>query len=91
MTTTWDIAAPHSYLGAHETKAGVVVRALRPEAESVRVEPAGVELEDIGGGVWEGVVPDVELPYEYELVVSYPDGNSGGRVLDDDVFEFLRL
>jgi 1,4-alpha-glucan branching enzyme len=76
LSTTWDIASPHSYLGAHETKDGVVVRALRPEAESVRVEPAGVELEDIGGGVWEGVVPDAELPYEYELVVAYPDGNT---------------
>jgi 1,4-alpha-glucan branching enzyme len=76
MSSTWDIASPHSYLGAHETKDGVVVRALRPEAESVRVEPAGVELEDIGGGVWEGVVPDAELPYEYELVVAYPDGNT---------------
>jgi 1,4-alpha-glucan branching enzyme len=75
MTAPWDIATPHSYLGAHEADGGVVVRALRPEAVSVRVEPAGVELEHVGDGVWEGLVADAELPYDYELRVAYPDGN----------------
>ncbi len=75
MSTTWDIAAPHAYLGAHEADGGVVVRVLRPEAASVRVEPAGVELEHVGDGVWEGLVEGAELPLDYELHVAYPDGN----------------
>ena len=36
---------PHGVLGAHESKNGVVVRTLRPEARAVRVQPAGVEAE----------------------------------------------
>jgi 1,4-alpha-glucan branching enzyme len=75
MSAPWDVATPHSYLGAHEADGGVVVRALRPEALSVRVEPAGVDLEHLGDGLWEGLVPDAELPFEYELRVAYPNGN----------------
>jgi len=75
LSTTWDIAAPHAYLGAHEADGGVVVRVLRPEAQSVRVEPAGVELEHVGDGLWEALVPGAELPLDYELHVTYPDGN----------------
>ena len=33
-------ADPHAILGAHEAKGGVVVRAFRPEARAVRVQPA---------------------------------------------------
>src|SRR5438105_8040868 len=37
-------ADPHRILGAHEADdGGVVVRAYRPEAQAVRVQPAGVE------------------------------------------------
>jgi 1,4-alpha-glucan branching enzyme len=75
MSAPWDVATPHSYLGAHEADGGVVVRTLRPEALSVRVEPAGVDLEHLGDGLWEGLVPDAELPFEYELRVAYPNGN----------------
>ena len=46
-----DLANPHGYLGAHAADGGVVVRALRPGARSVRVYPAGIELE----------VPEAEL------------------------------
>jgi 1,4-alpha-glucan branching enzyme len=73
---TFELANPHGYLGAHPSDDGIVIRALRPEAESVRVEPAGVALEHVGDGVWEGTVPDATLPYDYELVVTYPDGNT---------------
>ena len=44
-------ADPHAILGAHEADGGVVVRAYRPEAQAVRVQPAGVEaaLKDPAG------------------------------------------
>jgi len=38
-------ANPHGILGAHEANGGVVVRAYRPDAQAVRVQPAGVEAE----------------------------------------------
>jgi 1,4-alpha-glucan branching enzyme len=69
---------PHSVLGAHEYDGGVVVRALRPAAQAVKVHAGGkdVELEQVHpGGVFEGVVPDADLPLDYELEVDYPDGN----------------
>ncbi len=78
MTTTFEVANPHGFLGAHPADGGIVVRALRPEARSVRVEgpslPEPVELAHVGGGVWEARVPGVELPLDYELRVGYPDG-----------------
>ncbi len=68
---------PHAYLGAHKGKGGVVVRAYRPDAESVRVLPMGVELEPQDGtGIFEGVIPDAKLPIDYELEVTYPAGET---------------
>ena len=59
---------PHGVLGAHETENGVVVRTLRPEAHSVRVQPAGVEAElKDPGGLWEALLPKARLPLDYEL------------------------
>jgi 1,4-alpha-glucan branching enzyme len=70
---------PHSVLGAHTYNGGgVVVRALRPAAQAVKVHTGGkdVALEQVHpGGVFEGVVPDAQLPLDYELEVDYPDGN----------------
>ncbi len=71
-----DLANPHGLLGAHPQNGGVVVRALRPEATSVRVVPHGVDLEHVEGGVWEGVVRNADVPLDYELEVSYPDGKT---------------
>src|SRR3954468_8665731 len=68
---------PHALLGAHSSDDGVVVRALHPAAESVVVQPAGIELERVHpGGVFEGVVPAATLPYDYELEIHFPDGNT---------------
>ena len=66
---------PHSVLGAHEAKGGVVVRVFRPDASAVRVQPAGVEaaLAD-PAGLWEAKLPGAELPLDYELEVEYPNG-----------------
>ncbi len=77
MTEVYELADPHAYLGAHRTDEGVVVRAYRPDAESVRVLPMGVELEPQNdSGVFEGVVSDATLPLEYELEVRYPAGDA---------------
>jgi 1,4-alpha-glucan branching enzyme len=67
---------PHSYLGAHPVPGGVVVRALRPEAESVVLKPQGLELQHVGGGIWEAVVEGATLPLRYELEVRYPHGSA---------------
>jgi 1,4-alpha-glucan branching enzyme len=69
---------PHSVLGAHKYNGGVVVRALRPAAQAVKVHAGDqdVELEQVHpGGVFEGVVPGAQIPLDYELEVDYPDGN----------------
>jgi 1,4-alpha-glucan branching enzyme len=75
-------ADPHSVLGAHEADGGVVVRAYRPEAQAVRVQPADPETEAVEaklkdpGGLWEAMLPKAKLPLEYELEVEYPDGST---------------
>jgi 1,4-alpha-glucan branching enzyme len=75
-------ADPHRILGAHEADGGVVVRAYRPEAKTVRVQPANdksaaveAELKD-PAGLWEALLPTAKLPLEYELEVEYADGNT---------------
>jgi 1,4-alpha-glucan branching enzyme len=73
----YELADPHAYLGAHPVEGGVIVRAYRPDACSVRVLPMGVELGRLGGGgVFEGTIEGAELPLDYELEVSYPAGDS---------------
>jgi 1,4-alpha-glucan branching enzyme len=72
-------ADPHRILGAHEADDGdgVVVRAYRPEAQKVRVQPAGIEAElKDPSGLWEALLPKAKLPLEYELEVEYADGNT---------------
>jgi 1,4-alpha-glucan branching enzyme len=80
---------PHSVLGAHPYDGGVVVRAFRPAASSVHVVAGDetVPLEQVHpGGVFEGVVPDAELPLDYRLEVEYPDG---GTITIEDPYRFL--
>src|SRR4051812_9436220 len=73
-----DHQSPHSFLGAHPVEGGVVVRAYRPDASSIRVLPEGgepVELERIHpAGVFEGVVEGARPPLRYRLEVAYPSG-----------------
>jgi len=70
-------ADPHAILGAHESNGGVVIRAYRPEASAVRVQPAGVEAElKDPAGLWEALLPKAKLPLDYELEVEYPDGST---------------
>ena len=69
---------PHGILGAHEAEdGGVVVRTLRPEAQAVRIQPAGIEAElTHPEGLWEALLPKAQLPLDYELEVEYPDGQT---------------
>ena len=57
---------PHSVLGAHPTRGGVVVRAFRPGAESVVAHVAGqepVRLRRVhADGVFAGKIVDATLP-----------------------------
>jgi len=80
VTHVYELADPHSFLGAHEAKGGVVVRAYRPDAESVRVLPVNcpaLELERRNDdGIFEGLVEGATLPLDYELEVRYPAGDT---------------
>ena len=68
---------PHRVLGVHEADGGLVVRALRPTATSVRVlpqqgEPVDLRLEH-PAGVFEAALPGMHTLPRYHLEVSYPD------------------
>ena len=79
------LADPHSLLGAHPRNGSVVVRAFRPEAESVRVRVEGsepVELErSHPAGLFEGTLDGAKLPLRYRLEVNYAEGAT--VVVDD--------
>ncbi|WP_328499554.1 1,4-alpha-glucan branching enzyme [Streptomyces sp. NBC_00414] len=79
---------PHALLGAHPVPDGVIVRALRPFAESVAVSlPDGLRmlLDSEGDGLFSGVLPLDAVP-EYTLLVRY----AGGVELEvDDPYRFL--
>jgi 1,4-alpha-glucan branching enzyme len=83
------LADPHSLLGAHPQNGSVVVRAFRPEAESVRVRVEGfepVELErSHPAGLFEGTLAGAELPLRYRLEVNYAEG---ATVVVDDPYAF---
>jgi 1,4-alpha-glucan branching enzyme len=77
LSLPYELADPHSLLGAHPAKDGVVVRAYRPDAASVRVLPMDVELKQRNGdGVFEGTIKGAKLPLDYELEVRYPAGDT---------------
>jgi 1,4-alpha-glucan branching enzyme len=70
-------ADPHSVLGAHATDGGILVRAFRPAATSVRVlpqrgEPVALE-QTHEAGMFEGVLPGKRSLRRYRLEVGYPD------------------
>ena len=82
---------PHSILGAHPSEGGgVVVRALRPSAESVAVKPSrgkSVPMTEIHpGGIFEAELEDAELPLKYKLKVDY---GSAGKFTILDPYAFL--
>jgi 1,4-alpha-glucan branching enzyme len=83
---------PHAILGAHPAgdDGGVVVRALRPSAESVSVKPSKgktVVLKQIHpAGIFEGTIENAKLPLRYKLKVDY---GPGGKFTLDDPYAFL--
>ena len=81
---------PHSILGAHASDGGgVVVRALRPSAESVSVKPGrgkSVPMTEIHpGGIFEAEIEGAELPLTYKLKVDYGSAASS-RIQDPYAF-----
>jgi 1,4-alpha-glucan branching enzyme len=77
---------PHAVLGAHLTPSGLVVRTLRPLADSVVVVTASgrtpaAHLQD---GIWAAVLPDREV-VDYRLDVTY--GADTTRA--DDPYRYL--
>jgi len=78
---------PHSVLGPHLDGGSLTVRALRPLAESVKVEYAGgvVDLRHVHSGVWSGPI-DVDEVVDYRLLVTYGDGIAH---LVDDPYRYL--
>jgi 1,4-alpha-glucan branching enzyme len=82
---------PHAILGAHPAaNGGVIVRALRPSAESVSVKPSKgrtVALKQIHpAGIFEGEIKNATLPLQYKLKVDY---GPGGKFTLEDPYAFL--
>ena len=81
---------PHSVLGAHPGEGGIVVRAFRPGAASVRVLPQKGEPVELArvheAGVFEGVLPRRRTLPRYRLEVGYP---AARPVVLRDPYSFL--
>ncbi len=77
---------PHGVLGMHAVDGGVVVRALRPDAERVvaHVEGREVELEHLQAGIWQAEVPGASVT-DYRLSVTY----HGESYPADDPYRYL--
>jgi 1,4-alpha-glucan branching enzyme len=69
---------PHAILGAHPSGAGVIIRALRPDATSVKVlaeHQASRAMRMVHpAGLFEAIFPDRTAVFEYQLEAAYPDG-----------------
>jgi 1,4-alpha-glucan branching enzyme len=76
---------PHSVLGVHQVKNGVVARTLRPGADSAAVLAGDKRypLEKVVDGLYAGVLPD--HPGDYRLEIGY----DGHKVVVDDPFRWL--
>ena len=77
---------PHGILGMHPVDDGVVVRALRPDAEAVAalIGDQRIELTHLRSGVWEARVPDSAVT-DYRLEVTY----HGTAYRADDPYRYL--
>ena len=90
---------PHAVLGAHPGPDGVVVRALRPLAETVTVVLADgrrFPATHLHEGVFATTLPVAEVP-DYQLAVTYPGAGGGAdgaaaatrETLTDDPYRHL--
>src|SRR5918911_1862107 len=70
---------PHAILGAHETPAGIVVRAFRPKADRVNLliegEPPRSMVQSHPAGFFELLLHDRTKIFPYLLEIHYPGGN----------------
>jgi 1,4-alpha-glucan branching enzyme len=80
---------PHSVLGAHPTAGGqVIVRALRPLAESVTLvidDGRKLPMEHLHQGVFTATLDQSAVP-DYQLAVTYKDAP---EVIQDDPYRYL--
>ncbi len=89
----WRISAgthhnPHEILGAHQIERGVVIRTLKPLAQSVSVALAGgkeIELTHLDQGIWQGLIESASIP-DYRIKATYEDGVEW---LVDDPYHYL--
>ena len=83
---------PHAVLGAHPGPDGVVVRALRPLAQTVTVVlPDGRRFpaSHLYEGVFAATLPVADVP-DYRLAVTYPGpGGAGPETISDDPYRHL--
>ncbi|HEY4349016.1 MAG TPA: hypothetical protein VGM80_15680, partial [Gaiellaceae bacterium] len=82
---------PHGVLGAHPVDGGVVVRAFRPGAISMRLIPElgpALEMERAhrADGVFEVFVPGQKVPFAHRLEATWDGGTSFAY---DDPYSFL--
>ena len=81
---------PHSILGAHPERGGVIVRAFSPWAVSMRVVLAGGDAAAMAlvepSGVFACSLPRQTLPLDYQLEATWPDGTTS---VFGDPYSFL--
>ena len=77
---------PHSLLGAHPSATGLVIRALRPDAEHVTALVGGERfaMAELHPAVWEVHLPGSPV-VDYRLEVGY----QGDTYLADDPYRYL--
>ena len=81
---------PHAILGAHHLNGGIVIRALRPDAEKVEVvigrkKPLPMTLTH-DAGLFEVAIPELNTIPAYRFRVSYPGNNV---FIQHDAYSFL--
>ncbi len=86
---------PHSVLGAHPGPDGVIIRALRPLAESVTAvldDGRRLPMPHLHQGVFEVTVPDEKVP-GYKIAATYPAASgttsSSSEEVRDDPYRYL--
>ena len=80
---------PHRILGAHPAAAGVIVRAMHPDAvraEALLADGSRVELERLAGGLFGALIAGAALPVRYRLRFHFAGGATWER---GDPYRFL--
>jgi len=82
---------PHSVLGNHLSKSGVIVRTLKPLAKSVNVvDAAGKEfaMTHLHNGIWQAIVQTNQV-FDYRISAIYEDGDKQSVWVSDDPYRHL--